>query len=66
MKWIVDRIEEGYAVVETEESKLFNIPLEAFGEKIIEGNVIILNIDKAEEKSTKEKISNLMDSLFVD
>ncbi len=65
MKWIVDRIEEGFAVVEAEDTKSFAIPLDAFDCEISEGDVINVTVDKAETEKRKETIESLMNDLFV-
>ncbi|MBR2133144.1 MAG: DUF3006 domain-containing protein [Eubacterium sp.] len=65
MKWIVDRIEEGFAVVEAENEKMYNIPLDALEKGVKEGDVINVSVDKSETKKREEYIEKLMDDLFV-
>ena len=65
MRWIIDRIEEGFAVVEAEDEQIYNIPLDAFGEEVREGDVINISVDKNETEERKEIIEDLMDDLFV-
>ena len=70
-KFIVDRIEGDKAVLECENGDMVNLELKALPKNIKEGDVInfqensyFLNSD--ETKARKEKIKNLMNSLFED
>lgn len=70
-KFIVDRIEGYKAVLECENGDMVNLELKALPKNIKEGDVInfqensyFLNSD--ETKARKEKIKNLMNSLFED
>ena len=65
MKWIVDRIEDGFAVIEAENGKTYDIPLDAFGEEIKENDVITLSADSVKTEQRKEEIESLMDDLFI-
>lgn len=64
MKWIVDRIEGDYAVVELENGKAVDIPLISLPEDIKEGAVINVSADKAETDKRKENIDSLAKRLF--
>ena len=64
MKWIVDRIEGDYAVVELENGKAVDIPLISLPEDIKEGAVINVSADKAETDKRKENIDSLAKKLF--
>lgn len=64
MKWIVDRIEGDYAVVELENGKSADIPLISLPENIKEGAVINVSADKAEADKRKENIDSLAKKLF--
>lgn len=70
-KFIVDRVEGDKAVLECENGDMVNLELKALPKNIKEGDVInfqensyFLNSD--ETKARKEKIKNLMNSLFED
>ena len=70
-KFIVDRIEGDKAVLECENGNMVNLELKALPKNIKEGDVIyfqdnfyFLYSDK--KKARKEKIKNLMNSLFED
>ena len=56
-KFIVDRIEGDKAVLECENGDMVNLELKALPKNIKEGD---------ETKARKEKIKNLMNSLFED
>lgn len=64
MKWIVDRIEGDYAVVELENGKAVDIPLISLPESIKEGTVISVSADKSETEKRKENIDSLAKKLF--
>ena len=64
MKWIVDRIEGDYAIVELENGKAVDIPLISLPEDIKEGAVINVSVDKAETEKRKEIIDSLAKRLF--
>lgn len=64
MKWIVDRIDGDYAVVELENGKAVDIPLISLPEDIKEGAVINVSADKAETDKRKENIDSLAKRLF--
>lgn len=65
MNWIIDRIEEGFAVCEAG-SMHINVPLCTLPEGVGEGDVITLTVDKAQTESRKQNISKLMNNLFKD
>jgi hypothetical protein len=63
LKVIIDRFEGDYAVVETEDKIMVNLPkLLIPGAK--EGDVISISIDEEETKKRKDNISKLMDDLW--
>ncbi len=66
---IVDRVEGGFAVCQTEEEAIINISLSDLGFEVREGNVIIENngafeLSAQEEESRKEELFDLAESLF--
>ena len=65
MNWIIDRIENDIAVCEAGDIT-FDVPLSALPEGSAEGDVITLAIDKEQTAERKNKINNLMNSLFKD
>lgn len=63
MKVIIDRFEGEYAVVETEDKIMFNLPKAlVLGSR--EGDVISIEIDEEETNNRKNHIQNLMDDLW--
>lgn len=64
--WIIDRINDDIATVEAENEIVFDIPVSALPEDVREGDCINICKDIAETQGRKEKINNLMNSLFVD
>ena len=69
MKYIIDRIENGFAVCETEEMKIVNIPLDILPEEGKEGSVLLFEEGKyvllaEEEKERRERILSLQDDIF--
>ena len=65
MLWIVDRIENGIAVIETESGTL-ELELKYLPEGTKEGNVIKLTLSPEEEQKRRERIKKEMDRLFTD
>lgn len=63
---IIDRFESGFAVCEIDEGCFVNIPEKALPQGVKEGDVITISVDKSETEKRKEKIDNLMNSLFKD
>ena len=63
MNWIIDRIENNTAVCEAGDI-MVNVPLSVLPEGASEDDVITLVIDKTQTAERKNKISNLMNSLF--
>lgn len=72
MKGIVDRIEEGFVVVEVED-KIYNVPIEKCEGEVHEGDVVeiekyeeIISIKTCEEdtKSRKEYIDDLTKDMW--
>ena len=65
MRVIIDRFEDNYAVVETENNEFYNIDKNLL-EGAKEGDVIDIIINKEETKKRNISISNLVDKLFED
>ncbi len=65
MLWIVDRIENGIAVIETESGTL-ELELKYLPDGTKEGNVIKLTLSPEEEQKRQERIKKKMDRLFTD
>lgn len=66
MKWIVDKLEEGFAEIESENGKLFTIPVFALPKGVKEKDVIVLSLDENETLEREKRINNLMNDLFTD
>lgn len=66
MTWIIDRIEDEFAVCEYCEGKTIDVPLASLPDGIKEGDVVTLTVSDSDTKMRKENINKLMNSLFVD
>ncbi len=66
MKWIVDRFENDYAIIELEDGTLVNVLKCALPKDISEGDVIRLEIDKGETDEKREDMKKRLKNLFVD
>ena len=69
MKYIVDRIENGFAVCETEEMEIVNISLDILPEDVKEGNVLVFSNGQYalltdEEEERRKHILSLQDDIF--
>ncbi len=66
MLWTVDRIEDAYAVLISENPQLtFSVPLMALC-GVREGDVLEISVDALETERRKTKNRDLLRSLFVD
>lgn len=63
--WVIDRIENGIAVVECNDST-FDVPVSALPEDVKEGMVLSICIDKDAENKKRQQARSLMDSMFSD
>lgn len=66
MKYIIDRFEGKFAVVELENGKFVDIPREAIPETAHEGDIISITVDESATKKAKEDIEKLEKKLWVD
>lgn len=65
MLWIVDRIENDIAVIETESGNI-NIELKHLPEGTKEGSVIKLDLSAEDEQKRRKNICEKMNRLFAD
>ncbi|MBQ7953637.1 MAG: DUF3006 domain-containing protein [Clostridia bacterium] len=63
MKWIIDRFEEDYAVIECE-NNYFNVPKNTLPDNLAEGDVLNIEIDTAETEKRKNQANNRLKRLF--
>jgi len=66
MKYIIDRFESNFAVVELENKQFANIPRSAIPRKAKEGDIIKVEVDKEETKAQEKSIKKLMDDVWTD
>jgi len=64
MKYIIDRFEGDFAIVELSDETLVNIPKAAIPPDANEGSVIDVTVDKENTATRTEKINKLMGDLF--
>ena len=64
MKYIIDRFEGDYAIVELSDKTIVNIPKAAIPPEAKEGSVIDVTVDKDSTVARSEKINKLMGDLF--
>lgn len=64
MKFIIDRFEGDYAIVELEDKKMINVPKEILPEGACEGSVISIFIDEDETMNRRKKIEKMIDELW--
>ena len=62
---IVDRIEGEYAVCETEDKKMIDLPLSLLPEGVKEGNMYFTPLNK-EKEARKKMIEEKMNTIWVD
>lgn len=66
MRFIIDRFEGDFAIVELENREIVNIPRVALPIEAKEGDSIIVSIDEVETESRKKRIQDKFNSLFDD
>ena len=66
MRFIIDRFEGEFAIVELENREIVDIPRVVLPIEAKEGDSIIVSIDEAETESRKERIQDKFNSLFDD
>lgn len=64
MKYIIDRFEGDFAVVELPDKTIVNIPKKAIPPDAKEGSVVDVTIDVTEKSERTQKIHKQMDALF--
>ena len=64
MKYIIDRFEGDFAIVELSGETFVNIPKAAIPSEAKEGSVIDVTVDEDSTASRTKKINNLMGDLF--
>lgn len=62
---IIDRFENGFAVVELPDGRFTDLP-RTLVPGAAEGDVVTISIDKEETEKRKKKIKGLMDELWAD
>ena len=70
MKYVVDRFEGEFAILEKSDGTLIEIPKGNIPKGVVEGDVLIkfnniYIVDKEETDKLKREINELMDKLFV-
>ncbi|MBQ8696670.1 MAG: DUF3006 domain-containing protein [Clostridia bacterium] len=64
-KYVIDRIEGGYAVCECDNGEMISIPLQEIGIEVKEGQTLIKNKDVYSVKQTENaRARSLFDKLF--
>jgi exoribonuclease R len=66
MKYIIDRFEGNFAVVELKNKRLVNIPREAIPEKAKEGDVVRVEIDESETQRRKHEIDEMTKGMWIE
>lgn len=61
----IERFEEEFAIIETEEGHLLNIP-RCLTRGAKEGDVLYIGVDHEKTKEKTKEITDLMDKLFKD
>ena len=64
MKYIIDRFDGDFAVVELPDKTIVNIPKKAIPPEAKEGSVINITVDDAETSERTQKIYKQMHDLF--
>jgi len=65
MKYIIDRFEGDFAIVELADRTFVNIPRKAVPTDAREGSVIDVTVDSDTTSARSQKINTMMDDLFT-
>ncbi|ABP65764.1 DUF3006 domain-containing protein [Caldicellulosiruptor changbaiensis] len=63
MKVVIDRFEGKFAVLELENGKIVNVPIDIIPQGAKEGDVLLIEIDKKETENRQKRISKLFEEL---
>ena len=66
MKFIIDRFEGEFAIVELENKEMIDVSIKLLPSEVKEGDTINITIDTIETENRRERIQNKFDSLFSD
>lgn len=64
MKFIIDRFEGDFAIVELEDKEMVDIPCKILPSDSKEGDVINISIDEAETEHRRKRIQDKFNKLF--
>lgn len=66
MKYIIDRFEEDYAIIEGEDMDTFNLPKHMIPKDAMEGDILEIEVKLKQDdtEQRKKRIENLMDDLW--
>lgn len=66
MKFIIDRFEGEFAIVELENKKMIDMPIILLPPDAKEGDIINISIDQIETENKRKRIQDKFDSLISD
>ena len=66
MKYIIDRFENGFAVVELESGKFADVPRETIPQNAKEGDTISVTVDKGATAKLKKKVEDMTKDMWID
>lgn len=61
---IIDRIEGQFAVIEIEKGRMINLPLVILPQKVKEGDVLKIIIDKAKTRNRQAEMYKIVEELW--
>jgi len=63
MKVVIDRFEGKFAVLELENGKVVDVPIDIIPQGAKEGDVLLIEIDKKETENRQKRINQLFEKL---
>ena len=66
MKITIDRIEERFVVVETENKDILDVDIRLLPHDIQEGDIVEITVNKEEKEEKRKKMTELMNDLWLD
>lgn len=66
MKFVIDRFENGFAVIELQDGEIVNLPIQILPMNIKEGDVVILKVSQKETDKRNQEMNDKYKHLWID
>lgn len=66
MKFVIDRFENGFAVIELQDGEIVNLPIQILPMNTKEGDVVILKVSQKETDKRNQEMYHKYKHLWID